>query len=55
MGNGSEVHGGAGGRSLGLTESSVYCRGRGLFPDRVVRYREATHDANLNPVHTFKD
>lgn len=31
---------------LNATELSEYCRERGLFPEQVVRWRQATQDAN---------
>jgi uncharacterized small protein (DUF1192 family) len=40
---------------LNATELSAYCRERGLFPEQVERWREASQDANEKPVLTLKE
>ena len=35
---------------LNATELSAYCRERGLFPEKVSRWRQAAQDANAKPV-----
>ena len=40
---------------LNATELSAYCRERGLFPEQVERWREASQDANEKPVLTWKE
>jgi transposase len=40
---------------LNATELSAYCRERGLFPEQVERWRQASHDANEKPVLTLKE
>jgi transposase-like protein len=40
---------------LNATELSVYCRERGLFPEQVERWRQASQDANDKPVLTLKE
>jgi transposase-like protein len=40
---------------LNATELSAYCRERGLFPEQVERWREASQDANDKPVLTLKE
>ena len=40
---------------LNATELSAYCRERGLFPDQVERWRQASQDANEKPVLTLKE
>jgi len=37
------------------TELSAYCRERGLFPEQVERWRQASQDANEKPVLTLKE
>ena len=37
------------------TELSVYCRERGLYPEQVERWRQASQDANEKPVLTFTE
>jgi transposase len=39
---------------LNATELSAYCRERGLFPEQMERWRQASQDANEKPVLTFK-
>ncbi len=38
---------------LNATELSAYCRERGLFPEQVERWRQASQDANDKPVLTL--
>jgi len=40
---------------LNATELSAYCRERGLFPEQVDRWRQASQDANEKPVLTLKE
>jgi len=40
---------------LNVTELSAYCRERGLFPEQVERWRQASQDANEKPVLTLKE
>ncbi len=40
---------------LNATELSAYCRERGLFPEQLERWRQASQDANDNPVLTLKE
>ena len=40
---------------LNTTELSSYCRERGLFPEQVERWRQASQDANEKPVLTMKE
>ena len=40
---------------LNATELSAYCRERGLFPEQVERWRQASQDANEKPVLTLKE
>ena len=40
---------------LNATELSAYCRERGLFPEQVSRWRQASQDANQTPVLTLKE
>jgi transposase len=40
---------------LNATELSAYCRERGLFPEQVVRWRQASQDANDKSVLTLKE
>jgi transposase len=40
---------------LNATELSAYCRQRGLFPEQVERWRQASQDANEKPVLTLKE
>ena len=40
---------------LNATELSVYCRERGLYPEQVERWRQASQDANEKPVLTLKE
>ena len=40
---------------LNATELSAYCRERGLYPEQVERWRQASHDANQKPVLTLKE
>ena len=35
---------------LNATELSAYCRERGLYPEQVERWRQASQDANEKPV-----
>jgi len=37
------------------TELSAYCRERGLFPEQVDRWRQASQDANEKPVLTLNE
>jgi len=37
------------------TELSAYCRERGLYPEQVERWRQASQDANQKPVLTLKE
>ena len=37
------------------TELGGYCRERGLFPEQVVRWRQAAQDANAQPLLTMAD
>ena len=38
---------------LNATELSAYCRERGLYPEQVERWRQASQDANQTPVLTL--
>jgi transposase len=38
---------------LNATELSAYCRERGLYPEQVERWRQASQDANEKPVLTL--
>jgi transposase len=40
---------------LHATELSAYCRERGLYPEQVERWRQATQDTNEKPVLTLKE
>jgi len=40
---------------LNATELSAYCRERGLYPEQVERWRQASQDANEKPVVTLKE
>ena len=40
---------------LNTTESSSYCRERGLFPEQVDRWCQAAQDANVQPLLTMSD
>jgi len=40
---------------LNATELSAYCRERGLYPEQVVRWRQAAQDADEKPVLTLKE
>jgi transposase len=40
---------------LNATELSAYCRERGLYPEHVERWRQASQDANEKPVLTLKE
>ena len=40
---------------LNATELSAYCRERGLYPQQVERWRQASQDANDKPVLTLKE
>ena len=40
---------------LNATELSGYCRERGLYPEQVERWRQASQDANEKPVLTLKE
>ena len=40
---------------LNATELSAYCRERGLYPEQVERWRQASKDANEKPVLTLKE
>jgi uncharacterized small protein (DUF1192 family) len=40
---------------LNGTELSSYCRERGLYPEQVERWRQASQDANEKPVLTLKE
>jgi transposase-like protein len=40
---------------LNDTELGAYCRERGLFPEQVVRWRQAAQDANAKPVLTVAE
>ena len=40
---------------LNATELSAYCRERGLFPEQVERWQQASQDANDKPVLTLKE
>ena len=40
---------------LNATELSAYCRERGLFPEQVERWRQASQDANEKPVLTLTE
>jgi transposase-like protein len=40
---------------LNATELSGYCRERGLFPEQVDRWRQASQDANAQPLLTMAD
>ena len=40
---------------LNATELSAYCRERGLYPEQVQRWRQASQDANEKPVLTLKE
>ena len=37
------------------TELSAYCRERGLYPEQVERWRQASQDANEKPVLTLTE
>ena len=40
---------------LNATELSAYCRERGLYPEQVERWRQASQDANEKPVLTLTE
>ena len=40
---------------LNATELSAYCRERGFFPEQVSRWRQASQDANAQPVLTMAE
>ena len=40
---------------LNATELSAYCRERGLYPEQVERWRQASQAANEKPVLTLKE
>jgi transposase len=40
---------------LNATELSFYCRERGLYPDQVERWRQASQDSNEKPVLTLRE
>ena len=40
---------------LNATELSAYCRERGLLPEQVELWRQATQDANAKPVLTMAE
>ena len=40
--------------SLNAIELSAYCRNRGLYPEQLERWRQASKDANEKPVLTLK-
>ena len=40
---------------LNVTELSAYCRQKGLYPEQVDRWRQASQDANEKPVLTMKE
>jgi transposase len=40
---------------LNATELSAYCRERGLYPEQVERWRQASQDANQKPVLTLRE
>ena len=40
---------------LNATELSAYCRERGLYPEQVERWRQASQDANEKPVLTLRE
>ena len=40
---------------LNGTELGAYCRERGLYPEQVERWRQASQDANEKPVLTLKE
>ena len=40
---------------LNATELSAYCRHKGLYPEQVDRWRQASQDANDKPVLTMKE
>jgi transposase len=40
---------------LNATELSAYCRERGLYPQQVERWRQASQDANEQPVLTLQE
>ena len=40
---------------LNATELSAYCRERGLYPEQVERWRQASQDATEKPVLTLKE
>ena len=40
---------------LNATELSAYCRERGLYPEQVERWRQASQDANEKPVLTLEE
>jgi transposase len=40
---------------LNATELSAYCRERGLYPEQVERWRQASQDADEKPVLTLKE
>jgi len=39
---------------VNLTELIAYCPERGHYPEQVVRWRQASHDANEKPVLTLR-
>jgi len=40
---------------LNSTDLGAYCRERGLFPEQVVRWRQAAQDANAQPLLTMAE
>ena len=40
---------------LNATELSAYCRERGLYPEQVERWRQASQDAKAQPVMTMAE
>jgi len=40
---------------LHVTGLTVYCRERGLFPEKVARRHQAAQDANAQPLHSMAD
>ena len=40
---------------LNATELSAYCRQKGLYPEEVDRWRQASQDSNEKPVLTMKE
>ena len=40
---------------MNATELGAYCRERGLFPEQVVRWRQAAQDANAQPLLTMAE